>query len=680
MVTAKISDGYHRIFNASLQLKLKVYRLIVLLHRKAPQVFLVEMIFFSYTPIPSKTNLLLKALLPRVCLPVLMLGLHISVCSNAGLAQIPPNLGQYFTADLQRATDYMNSSRYDSAQRVIMGIFRQSAYPLNNLELYYLHSYEAEIMYYNALFEQGLNTSLRALEIAGQIKNDTITGNAENLVGLFLMSLSRNEEAIPYFRKSIDHIPDAQKNGWLAMRYQAFGNLAECFLKLQLSDSANYYANKSLEGAVENKRVRGMAIAHWTMAESSLLRSDFGGAIEHSKMSYALVKDEPHRDVLQSACDAFMKVYLKTGMCDSAIHWMDIGLVENSDTRNTDFSRLWFLQQAIDCCIQCNQPIRGNELLAKLNHLQQQVNLGQQEQRISILKDFYEKNQKLLLADERNKAQQSEITLRGIITTVVSLLALLLVVAIILAFRFFRQRQRIQQLEHFQQMKIQERELEVKSIESRLKAVEIERNRIASDLHDDIGAALSSIRIYSAALERKFDENPLEAKSLNQRITDASKGMMERMSDIVWSIHPKNDGAESLLLRMKSYASEILGSNDISLTYAIGKETEHLQFNMQARKNLYLIFKEAINNISKYSKASVVNVEFYIQNEFLIFNINDNGVGFNVMQASAGHGLRSMSQRLELLKGNLHIISHHNEGTKLECKIPLKCILVGEVI
>jgi signal transduction histidine kinase len=610
----------------------------------------------------------------------LWVGLWLTFFAVIGaVGQVPPELGAAFTRDLEVATEHMNASRYDSAQHVISEMFRQTDYPLSDLEVYYLHSYEAEIMYYNAIFEQGLNTSLRSLEIASGIGDATITGNAENLVGLFLLSMNRIDEAIPYFRRAISHIPGEQNKGWLTYRYQAYNNIAECFLKLSVPDSAKHYAELGLIGATQWNRTRGMAISKWTIAESNILKKDYRLAIARAGESYELMKNDVHRDVVQSACAAFMKSYIQLGMRDSALYWMETGLKENNDDRNTDFSRLSFLQQSVNACIEINELKKGIELLDQLNTLHQDVSLRQRDQQLSILEDYYEKNQKLMLADQMNMAQQSELKLRNRIMVISSVLAFILLITVILAARFYRQRRRIEQLEHLEEMKNQESKLEIKSIETRLKAIELERNRIASDLHDDIGAALSSIRIYSMALEKKYESNPDESRSLIHKITDTSTDMMERMSDIVWSIHPKNDGTESLVLRMKSYGSEILGSSDILLNYQIGKETESMQFNMVARKNLYLIFKEAINNISKYSKAKHVHIEFRAADGILVFNITDDGVGFNVVQASGGNGLRSMNQRLESMGGKLHIVSHHVGGTKLECRIPLTSILVSHI-
>src|SRR5690606_30299844 len=143
------------------------------------------------------------------------------------------------------------------------------------------------------------------------------------------------------------------------------------------------------------------------------------------------------------------------------------------------------------------------------------------------------------------------------------------------------------------------------------------RNRIASDLHDDIGAALSSIRIYSGAAQKHFQNNPQESEQLIQRINESSTGMMDRMSDIVWSINPKNDNGQSLVLRMKSFASEVLGSLDIKVNYRIDGVVEELKPATLVRRNLYLIFKEAINNISKYSKANEVWVDIKIKEDKL---------------------------------------------------------------
>src|SRR5690606_17516523 len=98
---------------------------------------------------------------------------------------------------------YMNRSMYDSAQFVISGVMAQTEIPISKTELYYLHSYESEIMYYNALFEQGLNIALWSLDIANQLGDEMLVGNSENFIGLFLMNLERYAEATGHFKRAV---------------------------------------------------------------------------------------------------------------------------------------------------------------------------------------------------------------------------------------------------------------------------------------------------------------------------------------------------------------------------------------------------------------------------------------------------------------------------------------------
>jgi signal transduction histidine kinase len=583
----------------------------------------------------------------------------------------PPSVSPSIKDVLAAATDYMNHSSYDSAQFVISAAFSQSETAVTETDLYYLHCYEAEVMYYNALFEQGLNSSLRSLELARKLANDTLVGNSENLIGLFLMNLGRKEEALGHLRSATLLLPSGHSNDYLAFQYHALGNLGECFMGLDLPDSALYYSSLSMPEAQRRGRNRGVALAYWNSAEAWLLKGDPHRARDYCLTGVALVQESPHRDVVQTLCTTLMKVYQVMNRTDSVYAWMDHGLVENANPLNTDFSRILFLQQATNTCILLADVKRGAGLLDELNALRQNISGKQQSQRIAILTDYYEKNQKLVLARELDIAQEKEIRLRKLMSVVLGVLALLLCILIFIIYKSFRQRQRIAQLQYKEQLQQAARELELNALQKRLEAVFAERNRIASDLHDDIGAALSSIRIYSGAAQKQFASNPSESLLLIQRINESSTGMMERMSDIVWSINPKNDSGQSLVLRMKTVASEVLGSMDIQVSYQIDEQVEDLHPSVIARRNIYLIYKEAINNIGKYSGATSAEVRLLISNGTLEMQVNDNGKGFNVQQAQHGNGLSNMSNRAKAIGAYFHISSHAGRGTQILLKVEL---------
>jgi signal transduction histidine kinase len=580
------------------------------------------------------------------------------------MAQTPAGTSLRVGEVLKVATEYMNKSSYDSAQFVVSAAFSQTNFPLNPTDLYYLHCYESEIMYYNALFEQGLNSSMRGAEIAKELNDSNLLGNTENLVGLFEMNLAKNKEALPHFKKAIALISPTHNNDWLSYRYHALANLGECYFKLNMPDSAIYYSNQSIEEAQRRNRIRGISLAKWNIAESYLLQNKIAEARQTAMEGFSLVSTSVHRDAVQQLCATLMKVHNHLGQSDSVHHWMEVGFVENNHTLNTDFSRIQFLQQAIEQCILLKDIDKGSELLQQLNLLQRTVSNKEQTQRVNILKDYYEKNQKLLLAQELNGAQQKELSLRKTVSIVFGILTLLLVLLFFIAMLVFRQRQRITQLQHKQQLQTTERELELKSLKSRMAAVADERNRIASDLHDDVGASLSSINIYSRVAMEKINQSPKETNNLLQQISSNATDMMDSLSDIVWSINPKNDTLASLLNRVKIHSLEVLNPLDITVNFKHESDTD-VQLGMTARKNIFLIAKEAINNISKHSNSKVVTIYIKAQNDRLTLEFDDDGVGIAATDNHSGNGLNNLKQRTEELGGTISITSQKNSGTKV---------------
>lgn len=200
----------------------------------------------------------------------------------------------------------------------------------------------------------------------------------------------------------------------------------------------------------------------------------------------------------------------------------------------------------------------------------------------------------------------------------------------------------------------------------RLVEMERMRNTIARDLHDDIGSTLSSINIISQMALK--DANG--SASHFQRIAQHSSSMMESMSDIVWSINPNNDSLEQVTSKMKEFAAEILDPLDIDYTFSGEENLQTIKLDVSTRKNLFLIFKEAINNAAKYSAANAIKIHVKKENGSITLNIQDNGKGFDVLGSSSGNGLRNMKERAENLRGELSLKSS-GTGTEISLSLPI---------
>jgi two-component system, NarL family, sensor histidine kinase UhpB len=198
--------------------------------------------------------------------------------------------------------------------------------------------------------------------------------------------------------------------------------------------------------------------------------------------------------------------------------------------------------------------------------------------------------------------------------------------------------------------------------------VERLRNNIARDLHDDLGSTLSSIHIISQMAQKNVAEDP---RHLFTRIGNHTAAMMDKLSDIVWSINPKNDSLEQVLFKMREFAAEILEPRGINYRFKVDKSICDLKPDLEKRKALFLIFKEAVNNAAKYSDAQHLDIFMGQKNGQLQLLVKDKGKGFDISTVKKGNGLQNMLARASSLGAKLFINSKPQAGTEVNLQMPV---------
>ncbi len=209
---------------------------------------------------------------------------------------------------------------------------------------------------------------------------------------------------------------------------------------------------------------------------------------------------------------------------------------------------------------------------------------------------------------------------------------------------------------------------------NRIHQLQAIRDNISRDLHDDIGSALSSISIYSEVAKRmSHDQFPQILPTLNN-IQITAKNAMENMSDIVWAINPKNDRFQDVIQRIEIFANQILSAKGVKFIFDIPDEISLKTLSIQQRKNIYLICKEAINNVAKYAEANECQLNIFNDSGNVVIQIKDNGIGGidPEKKSSGGNGIYNMKKRAVELKGFLDIISEKSIGTILNLKLIIK--------
>lgn len=204
---------------------------------------------------------------------------------------------------------------------------------------------------------------------------------------------------------------------------------------------------------------------------------------------------------------------------------------------------------------------------------------------------------------------------------------------------------------------------------ARLLEIERTRTRIATDLHDDIGANLTRIALLSEVANQQPGNDKI--RTLLPSIADIARESVASMNDIVWAISPEHDSLVDLTRRMRRHAEEVFALRDIDLDFTAPTSDSDLKLSVGARHDLLLIFKEAINNAARHSRCTKIEIDFRCDHSGLHLRIKDNGQGFNQAALNgAGHGLRSMQRRAAELGGTLTIQS--NAGTRVEFALPLR--------
>ena len=197
-----------------------------------------------------------------------------------------------------------------------------------------------------------------------------------------------------------------------------------------------------------------------------------------------------------------------------------------------------------------------------------------------------------------------------------------------------------------------------------LKKLQAMRNTISTNLHDDIGASLSNIHILTVLTQRNISKTA-EATSYITKAGDEIQRISESLSDIVWNINPKYDDLDQLFIRMKRYAADMFDGKNIKADLIFPDTTEKLSMPMDQRRDFYLIFKEAVNNLVKYSEADNAIVKVTTDHHTIHMEVRDDGIGFDQDTMQYGNGMENMKQRAEKWKAMLKVVSQPGKGTTL---------------
>lgn len=546
-----------------------------------------------------------------------------------------------------RADSFMDVGHYDSAQVWLNKIHLLESYQRPSLFSYFLTSRQAEVYYYNNLPELGMREAMRAQHLAASMKDSVLLLDAYNFIGLFHLISSRYDDAIASFKKSISY----RQAVWDSLKYlnpsrplHVFGNLSETYEKTGKSDSAVYYGLAALDEAKRAKDTRGIATAHLNIGFAYLGKKDAAAASHHFQGAIGQAVSTRYVDVELVGYSGLSAVAVLQNNKEEPLRLLNSGfsLLDGQPQLN-DYYTILFLQQAEACY---RSYAAQGSLIATL------------DKKANLLGDIQKRKgqqlQTVFLAGLENEKRIFDLELAEIETKqklatssmYIALLAVLLLIILFVMYRYFvRERLRVANL----------------------------RNKISQDLHDEVGATLSGIAMYSHIIEEKMKTAQYqEANGLLHLIKESANAMTGTLHDIVWALSPVQDNLLALMQRLREYAQPLSDAKNITFAMQCDEGLETLKLPMNYRKNIYLIGKEAINNSMKHSRCKMLQVSIIQNGRKLKVRIKDDGIGFDSTKRTPGNGLLNMMERGVEIGGSISLDSVANTGTSilLTCNIP----------
>jgi len=490
-------------------------------------------------------------------------------------------------------------------------------------------------------FERAAQYYYQALKIFETIHHEAGKAFCYNNLGNLYKELKQHEESIKYARLSLALKQKANDNAGVATSYLL---ISENYQMLKNYQQALDYVNKSI--ALNKKLSKQYELINNYHLQARIFNGmkDTIQAIKSFDQAISIAKKLQNTPLINELQTEKLLMTSVALIPESTIQNIEskLSLSQQTNDVNARLNNLEHLaqlyynkgayQKAFDYqqeYYQLKNNFYGSEILKKIKDQEIRYGLERKEAQIKLL----QKDKEL----RENQLQKQRI---GIYASVGVILLVL-----VIAYLLFNRNKIIQE-------------------KKRLQELETMRANIASDLHDDVGSTLSSIQIMSNMLLQQSDEH-IATGQIARNISEMSYKVANGFREILWSVNPAHDKLEAVVVQLRRLAAEMLSTHEIAFRFNVDLADEEQLLNPRQRKNLLMIFKEAINNARKYSGAKQIDIYIKQSAQQLSLKIEDNGCGFDMETAIKGNGLGNMQKRAEEINGQLVLKTRPGAGTSL---------------
>lgn len=532
------------------------------------------------------------------------------------------------------------NANYDSAL-VYIDSAKPYAHKVGNLKrlaLVYLN--RADICSNLQQFSAALKDCDTAIQYAEKVDNKDGLGRIYSIIGGIYESQSKYPQALKNYDKSIDYFTLSKNRQMIAMQYS---EKADVYAQNNEAAKAIPLLKMSIRIGDSLNDTENLAAYTSSLSQSYLINNQFDEAETMAAKALDYVKQAGNMKQEAVIYHVFSSIYAAREKHTEAIAYelkaYNILIIEKDLLREKISAAS--LAEEYAKIGNTGEAYKYLKISRDLNDSLIKMQFDNETARLQTTLHVTEKDKEIQLLHKNKELQEQKMRQQTTTTIAVIVIALLAIIGgwLLLNRRILKQRMK---------------ELEL-------------RSKIAADLHDDVGSTLSSIRMYSDIVKKQTQQVGNSAELLD-KISSNSKEMIENMSDIVWMIKPGNDDFKNIENRMLNFANELCIPAGINFDFANNIPEDSQQISMEQRRDIYLIFKEAVNNAVKYANCTSINAAISLQGRQLQMRINDNGNGFDSNIIKNGNGLANMQKRTEAHHGKLVINTAPGKGTEIVVK------------